>query len=187
MFNERRMTSSQPFGSRLSVGLEEGSADAASAGSEPRARFGKAFTGTEVPGQDRHPGTARISCLHVLSLLLSLVPVWAWPQGPAAAEGRAGTGQAWPRAWPQAHFPAPGHLAQGGCTILRRESTRQPLPCHGLWSRGTKPGLSWGQPGRAYEPLHPALMEWFTAAEMGFQMQKVELGPQKIPVPCWRC
>lgn len=56
MFNERGMTSRQPFGSRLSVVLEEGSADAASTGSEPT-RFGKAFVamrslcGTDILAQ----------------------------------------------------------------------------------------------------------------------------------------
>lgn len=153
MFNERGMTSRQPFGSRLSVVLEEGSADTASAGSEPMGRFGKAFAGSDVPARDRRPGTARISCLHIVSLLMSLVPLWAKPQGAVAAEGRAGTGEAWPCAWPQPGARSHTLLLRGtlpgeAATSPEWERTCQPLPCHGLWSCDTKPGLSWGQVGR---------------------------------------
>lgn len=101
MFNERGMTSRQSFGSKLHAVLEEGSADAATAGSAPGGRFGKAFPGSEVPARDRRPGTVRISCLHVFSLQMPLVPLWAKPQGAAAAVGRAGKREAWLHAWPQ--------------------------------------------------------------------------------------
>lgn len=61
------------------------------------------------------------------------------------------------------------HLARGSCNAqgARKVSawsrTFQPLPCRGLWTHGTKPGLNWGQPGRvgvsACESLHPAPMK----------------------------
>lgn len=34
---------------------------------------------------------------------------------------------------------------------------------------------------RGYVPLHPALMKWFMATEMGFQMQKFECRSPKYP------
>uniref|UniRef100_A0A8D2MBY1 Uncharacterized protein n=1 Tax=Zonotrichia albicollis TaxID=44394 RepID=A0A8D2MBY1_ZONAL len=71
-----------------------------------------------------------------------------------------------------------GTLPGEAATSTEWEGTCQPLPCHGLWSRDTKPGLSWGQPGmvgvRGYVPLYLALMKLFMAAEMGFQMQKFD-------------
>lgn len=101
MFNERGMTSRQSFGSRLYAILKEHSADAASTSPAPGRRFGKAFLGSEVPARDRRPGTARISCLHLFSLQMPLVPLWAKPQGAVATVGRAGSGEAWLRAWAQ--------------------------------------------------------------------------------------
>lgn len=90
MFNERGMTSRQSFGSRIYAVLQEGSAGAAGAGSAPGGRFGKAFLGSE----DRRPGTAGTSCLHVFSLRMSLVPLQAEPQGAADEAGCAGGGLA---------------------------------------------------------------------------------------------
>lgn len=34
---------------------------------------------------------------------------------------------------------------------------------------------------RGYEPLYPALMKWFMATEMGFQMQKFECRSPEYP------
>lgn len=112
--------------------------------------------------------------LRVFSLQMPFVPLWAKPQGTAAAVGRAGRGEAWRHAWPRpgAHSHAlllrdtsPGGVRQhpGNCgKVSAWHSTSQPLPRRGLWSCGKKPGLNWGQPGgmrvSGCESLRPAPM-----------------------------
>jgi len=164
MFNECGMTSRQSFSSRLYAVSEEGSAEAASAGSALGGRFGKALLGSDVPAWDRHPGTPRI-CLHVFSPQMPLVPFWAKPQGAAAAVGRAGRGEAGLRAWPRAGahshaLPLHSELSRGTGKVSAWSRTSQSLPRRGLWNRGVKPELDGGQPGRmgvsGCESLHSA-------------------------------
>lgn len=95
MFNERGMTSGQPFGSRLSVVLEEGSADAASSGSGPMGRFGKAFVavrsprGTDILAQQGSPASMSSCCCCPLCLS-GQSPKELWPQRDVLAQGRLG-------------------------------------------------------------------------------------------------
>lgn len=77
----------------------------------------------------------------------------------------------------QPRSPAPWHLARGFCNtqgtgkVSAWSRTSQPLQCHGLWSRGKKPGLNWGQPGRmrvsGCDSLHPAPMKMFYSYRKG--------------------
>lgn len=95
MFNECGMTSRQPFGSRLSVVLEEGSADAASSGSRPTGRFGKAFVavrspnGTDVLAQQGSPASVSSCCCCPLCLS-GQSPKELWPQRDVLAQERIG-------------------------------------------------------------------------------------------------
>lgn len=95
MFNERGMTSRQPFGSRLSVVLEEGSADTASAGSEPTGRFGKAFVAvrsprrTDVLAQQGSPPSTS-SCCRCPLCLSGQSPKELRPQRDVLAQGTLG-------------------------------------------------------------------------------------------------
>lgn len=167
MFNERGMTSRQPFGSRLSVVLEEGSADAASSGSGPMGRFGKAFVAVRsLVGQTSWHSKDFLPP----HLAAAAVPCACLGKAPRSC-GRRGT--CWHRgglapclAQPGAHSHTlllHGTLPEEAATSTEWGGTCQPLPCHGLWSRDRKPGLSWRQPGmvgvRGYKPLHPALMK----------------------------
>lgn len=95
MFNERGMTSRQSFSSRLYMVLEEGSADAASAGSVPGGRFGKAFPGSEVlHGTDilaRQGSPVSMSSRCRCPLCLSgQSPKELWLQWDVLARGRLG-------------------------------------------------------------------------------------------------
>lgn len=124
MFNECGMTSRWSFGSKLYVILQEGSAGAGGVGLAPGGRFGKAFLGSE----DRRPGTAGTSCLHVVSLQMSLVPLQAEPQG---AVGMCWGGLAERPAWPGAH----GHARLPHSNLAWRSCSPPGTGKVSAWSR----------------------------------------------------